>query len=92
MHNRKSIANKESIFKTVQDIFRDVFDDEELVISNTTSPEEIEEWDSLNHINLVLSIEKALNIRFMTGEIQSLKNVGEMVDLLAEKITSRLTS
>jgi acyl carrier protein len=84
--------NKESIFRTVQDIFRDVFDDEELVISSSTCSEEIEEWDSMNHITLVLSIEKTLNIRFMTGEIQSLKNVGEMVDLLAEKITSRLSS
>ena len=84
--------NKETIFKRVQDIFRDVFDDEKLVISNTTNSEEIEEWDSLNHINLVLSIEKTLNIRFMTGEIQALKNVGEMVDLLAKKVALRSTS
>jgi acyl carrier protein len=59
-----------------------------LMISDATNSEGIEEWDSMNHINLVLSIEKTLNIRFLTGEIQSLKNVGEMIDLLVEKIKS----
>ena len=78
--------NKESILNKVQEIFKDVFDDERLVINNSTNSEHIEEWDSLNHIQLVLSIEKTFNIRFKTGEIQSLKDVGEMIDLLEEKI------
>ena len=80
--------NKNEIFSRVQEIFIDVFDDENLEINNSTNSEDIEEWDSLNHIQLVLSIEKTLNVRFKTGEIQSLKDVGEMVVLLEEKINS----
>ena len=80
--------NKKEIFSRVQEIFIDVFDDENLEINNFTNSEHIEEWDSLNHIQLVLSIEKTLNVRFKTGEIQSLKDVGEMVVLLEEKINS----
>ena len=74
------------ILERVQNVFRDVFDDEDLIITDSTNSEDIEEWDSLNHINLVLNIEKIFNIRFVTGEIQALKNVGEMIDLLEEKI------
>ena len=81
--------NKKDIFNKVQGIFSDVFDDENLEINNSTNSEDVEEWDSLNHIQLVLSIEKTLNVRFKTGEIQSLKNVGEMVNLLEEKINDK---
>ena len=82
--------NKENIFESVQNIFREVFDEEDLIIANETNSEDIEEWDSLNHINLVISIEKQFGIRFMTGELQLLKDVGEMIDLLDTKI-NRIT-
>ena len=77
--------NKNNIKKKLQNVFVDVFDDEDLTISNSTNSDDIEEWDSLNHIALVLSIEKCFNIRFKTGEVLSLKNVGEMIQLLEEK-------
>jgi len=77
--------NKNNIKEKLQSIFVDVFDDEDLRISNSTNSDDIEEWDSLNHIALVLSIEKYFNIRFMTGEVLSLKDVGEMIQLLEEK-------
>ena len=77
--------NKKNIKEKLQSVFIDVFDDEDLMISNSTNPDDIEEWDSLNHIALVLSIEKCFNIRFKTGEVLSLKNVGEMIQLLEEK-------
>ena len=77
--------NKNNIKEKLQSVFVDVFDDEDLRISNSTNSGDIEEWDSLNHIALVLSIEKCFNIRFMTGEVQSLKDVGEMIELLEEK-------
>ena len=80
--------NKKDFFNKVQDVFIDVFDDENLEINHSTNSEDIEEWDSLNHIQLVLSIEKSFSVRFKTGEIQSLKDVGEMIDLLEEKINS----
>ena len=77
--------NKNNIKEKLQSVFVDVFDDEDLRISNSTNSDDIEEWDSLNHIALVLSIEKCFNIRFITGEVQSLKDVGEMIELLEEK-------
>ena len=77
--------NKNNIKEKLQSVFVDVFDDEDLTIINSTNSDDIEEWDSLNHIALVLSIEKCFNIRFMTGEVLSLKDVGEMIQLLEEK-------
>ena len=77
--------NRENIKEKLQSVFIEVFDDEDLRISNSTNSDDIEEWDSLNHIALVLSIEKCFNIRFMTGEVLSLKDVGEMIQLLEEK-------
>ena len=76
-----------NIMLKIQDIFRDVFDDDTLIVSRQTNSSQIDEWDSLNHINLVMAIEKALNIRFAMGELQPLKDVGEMVDLLEKKLS-----
>ena len=77
---------REKVFNGVQDIFRDIFDEDDLMISDTTSSDEIEDWDSLNHINLVSAIEKEFEIRFSLGELMTLKDVGAMVDLMLEKI------
>ena len=77
--------NKKNIKEKLQSVFIDVFDDEDLTISNSTNSDDIEEWDSLNRIALVLSIEKCFNIRFFIGEVLLLKDVGEMIQLLEEK-------
>ena len=77
---------REDIFVGVQDIFRDIFDDVDLIIHDSTNSDEIEDWDSLNHINLVSAIEKEFNIRFALGELQTLKDVGAMIDLMEEKL------
>jgi acyl carrier protein len=63
-------------------IFRDVFDDDELVIEGNTTAKDIDGWDSLTHIRLVISIEKALDLRFTAFEISELENVGEMAELI----------
>ena len=78
--------SREEIFDSVQEIFRDIFDDDDLVINDTTSSDEIEDWDSLNHINLVSAIEKEFKIKFALGELMTLKDVGAMVDLMVEKL------
>ena len=77
---------REEIFNGVQDIFRDIFDEDDMVIENATSSDEIEDWDSLNHINLVSAIEKEFKIKFALGELMTLKDVGAMVDLIIKKI------
>jgi acyl carrier protein len=74
------------VFVGVQEIFRDVFDQNNLIISDSTNSDEIEDWDSLNHINLVSAIEKEFMIKFALGELMTLKDVGSMVDLMIEKL------
>ncbi len=76
----------EEILEIVQDIFRDVFDDESLVITDSTNSSDIEDWDSLEHIALVVSMEKKFNLKFDLKEVNELANVGEMVDLIASKL------
>jgi len=77
---------REEIFIGVRDIFRDIFDEDDLVIQDATTSDDIEDWDSLNHINLVSAIEKEFSIRFALGELSTLKDVGAMVDLMVEKL------
>jgi len=77
---------REEVFNGVQDIFRDIFDENDMIIENTTSSDDIEDWDSLNHINLVSAIEKEFKIKFALGELMTLKDVGAMVDLMVEKL------
>jgi acyl carrier protein len=77
---------REELFDGVQDIFRDIFDEDDMVIEDKTSSDDIEDWDSLNHINLVSAIEKEFEIRFALGELMALKDVGAMIDLMIEKL------
>ena len=76
----------EQIFKELNDVFRDVFDDEDITVTATTTADDIEDWDSLEHINLVVAIENNFNIKFKMSEVTSMKNVGEMAELIAERI------
>ena len=70
----------------VTEIFRDVFDDDTLVIEDSTNSSDIEDWDSLEHIALVVSMEKEFNLKFDLKEVNKLANVGEMVDLIISKL------
>ena len=74
------------ILNQINSIFIDTLDDENLIIKQTTTANDVEEWDSLNHIQLVVAIEKHFKIRFTSKEIQSWNNVGEMIDSIAHKI------
>ena len=78
--------NREKVFDEVQNIFRDIFDEEQLIINDTTNSDDIEDWDSLNHINLVSSIEREFKIKFALGELLALKDVGAMIDLMLKKL------
>ena len=79
--------NRSEIFTSVQDVFQDIFDDDFLKITSETRSDDIDDWDSLNHINLVCAIEKEFNIRFTLAELSELKDVGEMIDLIFAKIS-----
>lgn len=75
------------ILERLQPIFKDVFDDDDLVVTNESNADSIEDWDSLSHIRLVVAIEKEFNIKFAIGELNELKNVGEMIELISLKIS-----
>ena len=78
--------DKAEILQQVNTVFIDVLDNDKIVLKNETTANDVDEWDSLNHIQLVVAIEKAFKIRFASREIQSWKNVGEMVDSISLKI------
>jgi acyl carrier protein len=77
---------KFEVLKQVNEIFIDVLEKEDLIISEQTVAKDIEEWDSLAHIRLVVAIEKKFNLHFSSREIQSWENVGEMIDCIYEKV------
>jgi len=68
----------EDILKEVNEVFRDVLDNEAITVYENSTADDIDEWDSLSHIQLVVAIEKYFKIRFTSSEINSFKNVGEM--------------
>lgn len=78
--------NKEKVLEKVNAIFRSVLDNEELVITDQTTANDVDEWDSLNHIALVVEIEKSFNIEFTAEEILKFKDVGEMCTAISNKI------
>jgi acyl carrier protein len=75
----------EDILKQVNEIFIDTLDNDQVIITETTTANDVEEWDSLTHIQLVVAIEKHFKIRFTSKEIQSWNNVGEMLTCIREK-------
>lgn len=73
---------REDVYDRLNKVFQDVFDDEEIVVCDSTTSEDIEDWDSLEHINLVAAVEQEFGIKFTMGQVVTMKNVGEMVDII----------
>jgi acyl carrier protein len=63
-------------------VFRDVFDDDELEISRRTTADDVEGWDSLMHVTLIVNVEKAFKVKFSSSEVAALRDVGELIDLI----------
>ena len=76
---------REEIIETVNGIFRDVFEDDTIVVTDLTTAADIEDWDSYEHINLINAIEQTFSMKFTMGQVVSMKNVGEMVDILLDR-------
>lgn len=77
--------NKSDVLKKLTEVFRDVFDDDSIVINENTTSADIEDWDSIEHINLVGAVEDEFKMRFKMKEVSGMKNVGEMIDIICER-------
>lgn len=71
------------ILKKVNEIFKDVFEDESLIVTEQTTANDIEDWDSLMHITLISAIEQAFSFKFAMKDVIGMQNVGEMLDILS---------
>ena len=76
---------REEVFEKLNTVFRDNFDDDGINLTDSTSSEDIEDWDSLEQINLVVAIQDAFGIKFNIDEVNAMKNVGEMADAILAK-------
>lgn len=77
---------REEIFSKLNEVFQDIFDDDTITVHDQTTAADIEDWDSLEHINLIVAIEKKFGMRFSMGEVTGLKNVGEMADVIQKRL------
>ena len=80
-------ANKTEVLARLQSIFDDIFLDE-VVVTPELSASDVEEWDSLLHISLVVAVEEAFGIKFRVGEVESTRNVGDFVSLITRRLDS----
>ena len=73
------------IYTRLDRVFQDEFDDDSIHVSANTTANDIEDWDSLEHITLISAVEREFRMKFKMGEISSMKNVGEMVSIIASR-------
>lgn len=77
--------NKNEIIKRLTEVFRDIFDDDSIVITEKITANDIDDWDSIEHINLIGAVEEEFSMRFKMREVSGMKNVGEMIDIIAQR-------
>lgn len=78
------IDNNE-LWERLTEVFRDVFDDQKLKINENTTADDIDDWDSLEHINLIDAVEHEFSMKFKMREVSGMKNVGEMADIISDR-------
>lgn len=78
--------NTENIINELNNIFEDILDLEKISLNEFTTADDIEEWDSLNNIQIIVAIEKHFQIKFLTSEIENFKNIGEMINSIYQKL------
>lgn len=78
--------SREEVYVKLNEVFREFFGDDELTVVDETTAADVDGWDSLEHINLIVAVENTFDIEFNMGQVNKLKNVGEMVDLILTKV------
>ena len=76
--------SREEVYERLNKVFRDVFDDESITLRDDTTANDIEDWDSFEHINLVVAVQDEFSFKIPMGKVVTMKNVGEMVDIIME--------
>ena len=79
--------SENEIYAKLNEVFREVFDDDTILVNEKTVSSDIEDWDSLEHINLIVAVEKKFGMKFSMGEVTTMKNVGEMVEIIKKRIS-----
>ena len=73
---------REEVFERLNKVFQEVFDDETIEVNDDTTSEDIDDWDSFEHINLIVAVEEEFSIKIPMGKVVTMKNVGEMADII----------
>ena len=76
----------DEISQRLKPVFENVFDEDDVEVTASTTANDISEWDSLRHIRLIIAVEKEFGIKFLTSEVNDFKNVGELVEMIQSKI------
>lgn len=75
-----------ALIERLTEVFKDVFDDDSLILSQELSAKDIVDWDSLMHVTLILAVEREFSIRLTSSEVTRLKNVGDFIELIEKKL------
>ena len=75
---------REEVFERLNKVFQEVFDDETVEVNDDTTSEDIDDWDSFEHINLIVAVEEEFSIKIPMGKVVTMKNVGEMADIILQ--------
>ncbi|HAD54510.1 MAG: acyl carrier protein [Lachnospiraceae bacterium] len=75
---------REEVFERLNKVFQEVFDDETIEVNDDTTSEDIDDWDSFEHINLIVAVEEEFSIKIPMGKVVTMKNVGEMADIILQ--------
>ena len=75
---------REEVFERLKKVFQEVFDDETIEVNDDTTSEDIDDWDSFEHINLIVAVEEEFSIKIPMGKVVTMKNVGEMADIILQ--------
>ena len=75
---------REEVYERLNKVFQEVFDDDSITVNDSTTSDDIDDWDSYEHINLVVAVEDEFSFKIPMGKVVTMKNVGEMVDIILE--------
>ena len=75
---------REEVFERLNKVFQEVFDDETIEVNDDTTSEDIDDWDSFEHINLIVAVEEEFSVKIPMGKVVTMKNVGEMADIILQ--------